>query len=203
MKKLIFTTFLFSIFILKQANAQLSINLNINVGSQPTWGPTGYDHVEYYYLPDIDCYYYVPGQQFVYQNGSQWVWKSSLPPQYNNYDLYNGYKVVVNKPKPYLHNAVYRTKYSSYKGRRDQPMIRDSRDAKYKRSANNGRPTVNKPTPNRPPAKKPSPNRPANNQKPAHSANDHRPASNDHSTPQKSKPDNHRADDKKDDKGHH
>lgn len=194
MKKLIFAlVFLFSLFTLKQAGAQVSISLNLNIGSQPAWGPTGYDHVEYYYLPDIDCYYYVPGQQFVYQNGSQWVWRSSLPPQYSNYDLYNGYKVVVNKPKPYLRSTVYRTKYSSYKGRRDQPMIRDSRDAKYKRPANNGRPPVNRPTPNRP----------ATNQKPGRSANDHRPASNNHQAPQKSKPGDRHEDDKKDDKGHH
>ena len=42
------------------ASAQVRVNLNINIGSQPAWGPAGYDYVEYYYLPDIDVYYYVP-----------------------------------------------------------------------------------------------------------------------------------------------
>lgn len=41
-------------------NAKAQVSLNINIGSQPVWGPTGYDHVDYYYFPDIDAYYYVP-----------------------------------------------------------------------------------------------------------------------------------------------
>lgn len=116
-----------------KANAQLSIS--INIGTQPSWGPTGYDHVDYYYLPDIDCYYYVPGKVFYYQRGSAWVSSTSLPPQYRNFDLYNSYKVVVNGVnKPYLNDRVYRTKYASYKGHRGQPLIRDSKDSKYRRN---------------------------------------------------------------------
>jgi hypothetical protein len=222
MKRILFTAaFLFSICTLKQANAQLNISLNVNVGSQPDWGPTGYDHVEYYYLPDIDCYYYVPGKQFVYQNGSQWVWRSSLPPQYSNYDLYNSYKVVVNKPKPYINNTDYRSRYSSYKGRHDQSLIRDSKDQKYKRSNgdnnrpqvnkpaqgrpnnNNNKPTQNRPTQNRPTQNRPTQNQPTNNQKPGRSTDDHRPATDNHSTPQKQKPTGGRGEGKKDDNGHH
>jgi hypothetical protein len=44
------------------------VRVNINIGSQPVWGPVGYDHVDYYYLPDIETYYYVPTRQFVYFN---------------------------------------------------------------------------------------------------------------------------------------
>ena len=43
---------------LNSSNAQIS--LSVNIGAQPSWDPTGYDHVEYYYIPDIQCYYYVP-----------------------------------------------------------------------------------------------------------------------------------------------
>jgi hypothetical protein len=132
MKKLFFAaTFVLSVFMVSKSNAQLSISLNI--GTQPTWGPTGYDHVDYYYLPDIDAYYYVPGKVFYYQNGSSWVSSPSLPPRYANYDLYGGYKVVVNGVnKPWMNDNVYRTKYASFKGRRGQPIIHDSRDAKYR-----------------------------------------------------------------------
>ena len=38
-------------------NASAQIKMNVNIGSQPTWGPTGYDHVDYYYMPDVDMYY--------------------------------------------------------------------------------------------------------------------------------------------------
>jgi len=146
MKKIIFAAaLLFCAFVARHADAQVSVSLSLNIGSQPDWGPTGYDHVDYYYLPDIDCYYYVPSKQFVYKSGSQWVWKSSLPSQYSNYDLYKSYKVVVNKPKPYMHDNDYRTRYSSYKNRHDQPLIRDSHDDKYKRPAGNNRPEQRKP----------------------------------------------------------
>ncbi len=53
--------------------SQAQLSLSLNIGAQPSWGPTGYDHVDYYYLPDIQCYYYVPGHQFIYQNNGHWA----------------------------------------------------------------------------------------------------------------------------------
>ncbi|UKT65281.1 hypothetical protein [Pedobacter mucosus] len=132
MKKLILfaAVLMVSFFNIKNANAQVS--LNINIGSQPVWGPTGYNHVDYYYFPDIDTYYYVPSGQYIYQNGGRWVWVNSLPSQYGNFDVYNSYKVVINKPKPYLQNNTYVNQYSKYKNYGGkQTIIRDSRDAKY------------------------------------------------------------------------
>jgi len=132
MKKLVLfaAVLMVSLFGVDHAKAQLS--LNINIGSQPVWGPTGYDHVDYYYFPDIDAYYYVPSAQYIYLNGGRWIWANNLPAQYGNFDLYRSYKVVVNKPNPYLQNNFYVTRYSRYKnygGR--QAVIRDSREAKY------------------------------------------------------------------------
>jgi hypothetical protein len=111
--------------------AQVGISLNFNVDRQPVWGPTGYDHVEYYYLPDIETYYNVPQHRFFYYEGGRWVGRSQLPSRYRNYDLYNSYKVVVNEREPYRNHKMYRDQYSSYKGRHDQQVIRDSRDSKY------------------------------------------------------------------------
>lgn len=136
MKKLFFAALFVSALAFKPAQAQVSFSLGINIGSQPDWGPTGYDHADYYYMPDIDTYYDVPNRQYVYLNGSTWTRSASLPPRYANYDLYHGYKVVVNEPKPYLHAATYRTKYARYKNVRTQTIIRDSRDAKYTRYKN-------------------------------------------------------------------
>ncbi|HVW98769.1 MAG TPA: hypothetical protein VHA56_22570 [Mucilaginibacter sp.] len=193
MKKLFFAAALSLCMVgLQHVKAQVSISLNLNIGSQPDWGPTGYDHVEYYYLPDIDCYYYVPGKQFVYRSGSQWVWRSSLPPQYSNYNLYNSYKVVINKPKPYAHDDDYRRQYASYKGRHDQPMIRDSHDEKYKHR-DNGRPKLNKPATNHPTAIK-TPQRPSP---------EHRPESGSRPVPEKSKPGKGHDNGKKEGHGHH
>jgi hypothetical protein len=112
-------------------DAQVGIRLNFNVGSQPVWGPTGFDHVEYYYLPDIEAYYYVPQHMFYYQERGRWVGRSRLPSRYRDYDFYNSYKVVVNERRPYRNHKMYRDQYSMYKGRHDQEVIRDSRDSRY------------------------------------------------------------------------
>lgn len=142
MKKIIITAAIFlSSMAYKSADAQIS--LSVNIGSQPEWGPTGYNHADYYYMPDIDTYYDVPNHQYVFLENNTWVRRASLPSRYSNYNLYNGYKVVVNEPSPWTHNNVYRTKYASYRGRTGQTIIRDSRDVKYRNHwvSNNNRPT--------------------------------------------------------------
>lgn len=124
----LFLSFAFS----KNSQAQVSVGINVNIGSQPVWGPVGYDYVEYYYLPDIDVYYYVPRHQYVYLSNGRWIFSLSLPVRYRHYDLYRGYKVVVNEPRPYLRDDLYRVKYASYRGRRNaQVIIRNSDEPKY------------------------------------------------------------------------
>lgn len=132
MKKTFFIVVLMlSGFVFQTASAQLRVGVNINIGTQPVWGPVGYDHVEYYYLPDIDAFYYVPNHQYIYMSRGRWIFSTSLPYRYRNYDLYSGYKVVINEQRPYRNAGMYRTKYSGYKGNRSQEVIRNSRDSRY------------------------------------------------------------------------
>jgi hypothetical protein len=112
-------------------NAQIHINANLNLGSQPVWGPTGYDHAENYYLPDIDVYYNVPTHRYYYNENGRWIYGSNLPSRYRNYDLYNSHKVVINERNPWKNNDRHRTQYASFKGQHDQSPIRDSHDSKY------------------------------------------------------------------------
>jgi hypothetical protein len=112
-------------------SSKAQLNVSINIGTQPVWGPVGYDYVEYYYMPDIDAYYDVPRQQYVYYENNVWVTRRALPPRYRNYNLYNGYKVVINEPRPWMQHDRYRTQYVKYKGNRGQQAIRDSRDTRY------------------------------------------------------------------------
>jgi hypothetical protein len=113
------------------ANAQIHFGISLNLNSQPAWGPTGNDYAENYYLPDIEAYYNVSTHRFYYNANGRWIYSSNLPRRYRNYDLYNSYKVVVNERNPWRNHNTYRDKYSSYKGRHDQEVIRDSRDSKY------------------------------------------------------------------------
>ena len=131
MKKFfLFLTIVTGSIICTPASAQFRVN--VNIGSQPVWGPVGYDHVDYYYLPDIETYYYVPTRQFVYFSNGRWIYSSSLPYRYRNYDLNRGYKVVVNEPRPYMNFSLHRAEYSRYRnygGR--QMIIRNSNDPRY------------------------------------------------------------------------
>lgn len=120
-------------------SAQVRLNVNINIGSQPSWGPAGYDYVDYYYLPDIEVYYHVPSRRYIYLNGGNWVFVYSLPPRYGYYDIYRGYKVVINEPRPYLHHHIYTVRYAKYKGWYGKQSLNRG-NAKYKSyKSNNGR----------------------------------------------------------------
>jgi len=141
MKKRLLVGIVSSILLLyttAQSKAQISFHLNI--GTQPVWGPEGYDQADYYYLPDIESYYSVSTHQFIYMNGGRWIYANNLPPRYANYDLYSGYKVVVNRPRPYLNFNQDRVQYARYRGYRGhQVVIRDSHNPKYMRGPGHDR----------------------------------------------------------------
>lgn len=132
MKKGLFIVCLIGFMSFFANSSQAQISVNFNVGSQPLWGPAGYDRANYYYLPDVDTYYSVANRQYIYQNNGKWIFSNSLPPRYSGYNLYNGYKVVMNTPKPYLSYETDRVKYAKYKGYKNkQTAIRYSNDPRY------------------------------------------------------------------------
>jgi hypothetical protein len=121
---------MFGIALLVHSGAKAQ--LNVNISAQPLWGPTGYNHVDYYYLPDIETYYSVPKRQYVYQNNNSWVFSNALPEKYANYNVYNGYKVVRNGAKPYLNFSSDKVAYAKYKNSGNkQTIIKNSKDKKY------------------------------------------------------------------------
>lgn len=132
MKKLFILLILVALLAIKSlfTTAQISIDTNINY--QPLWGPISYDHVEYYYLPEYEMYYYAPWSQFVYKEGNKWLFSNQLPNHYRHADLFKTYKVVINETKPYLKNDFYANRFKQYKHEYSkQNLIRDSYDPKY------------------------------------------------------------------------
>jgi hypothetical protein len=106
------------LFVAVTVQAQVSVSINF---SPPSWGPVGSNQVRYYYLPDVEAYYDVQSSMFIYYNGGTWVHRAYLPERYRNYDLYGGYKVVMNDyhgNKPYSNFNDHKRKY--YKGYRGQ-----------------------------------------------------------------------------------
>jgi len=118
MKKTKIIAVLIVIFMTSLLQGQLSVNLNI--GSPPQWGPAGYSDVHYYYLPDVEAYYDVQASRFIYYDGHSWVRRTYLPNRYRNYDLYNGYKVVMTDYRgnqPYRYYKQHKIKYAKgYRG---------------------------------------------------------------------------------------
>ena len=123
---------------------QAQVSVNVNIGSPPAWGPAGYSAVDYYYLPDVEAYYDVRATQFIYFGGGKWIRSRNLPNQYRNYNLYNGYKVVLNDyhgSRPYSNFKTHKAKY--YKGYKGKPQKsigsnRSNANKVYKSNGNNG-----------------------------------------------------------------
>ncbi|WP_029269839.1 hypothetical protein [Flavobacterium sp. KJJ] len=142
MKKLVFALVLFmSVFF---AHAQVSIN--VNIGTPPSWGPEGNDDSRYYYLPDIDTYYDVAQSQYIYPNNGKWVRDSRLPSKYRQYDLYGGYKVVLNDYKgntPYAYHTKHRASYP--KGYHGAPQKNRGNKPEKNKSYNNQKPKKDNP----------------------------------------------------------
>jgi len=99
---------------------QAQISIHLNLGTPPQWGPVGYSQARYYYLPDVEAYYDVQSSMFIYMSGGAWVHRAYLPERYRDYDLYGGYKVVMNGyrgNRPYENFNDYRTRYArGYRG---------------------------------------------------------------------------------------
>jgi hypothetical protein len=125
-----------------EAQAQLSVN--VNIGTPPLWGPSGYSNVRYYYLPDVEAYYDVQTSRFIYYSGNTWVYRRSLPKQYRNYDLYNGYKVVMTDYRgnaPYTYYKQHKVKYAKgYRGNPQKSIGNRPGNKYYKSKGNNGNP---------------------------------------------------------------
>lgn len=136
MKRFLLSLILGLVVTISALQAQ-QVNVNINIGSQPAWGPIGYDYVDYYYMPDINCYYSVNQGLFFYFNAGHWVGVPYLPPYYRNYDFNTMYKVVLVGHDPWRHNKRHCQVYAQYRGRPSQPIIRYSNDKRYYNSRRN------------------------------------------------------------------
>jgi hypothetical protein len=94
--------------------------LNKNLASPPPWGPAGYTDVRYYYLPDVESYYDIYAAQFVCNIDGEWLHRMRLPSPNRNYDLYEGYKIVMKDYKgsaPYKFFQDHKKKYPiGYRG---------------------------------------------------------------------------------------
>jgi len=84
----------------------------------PLWAPP-YDNVEqvhYYYIPDIEVYYDVWNHEYVYLHDGSWVFTSSYPTYYNQYDINSAFVVVLDSKvaEPWRRHQTYVSHYPRY-----------------------------------------------------------------------------------------
>lgn len=120
-------------FVANTSWAQVSVS--VSFGSPPLWGPVGYADVRYYYLPDIEAYYDIQSTQFIYYDDGIWIHRAYLPSRYSNYDLYSGYKVVMNDytgNAPYSYFNMHKKQYAKgYKGKSQKTFGLKPGDGNY------------------------------------------------------------------------
>jgi len=135
MKKFKIAFLISALFLISPMLINAQVSVNINIGSQPTWGPEAYDYVDYYYMPELGIYYNVPNRQYIYRHGKRWIYAYNLPVQYRRFNLYNTYKVVINEPRPYLRHNYYSSHYKKYKNYQSKQVNRrDSHNPRYNKS---------------------------------------------------------------------
>ena len=97
------------------SHAQIAVGVNI---TPPYWAPAYDDvqHVQYYYLPDIEVYYDVWNNEYVYLEDGNWMFAAQLPPSYAWYDFNNAFVVVLdrNVHQPWMHYHYYVAHYPRY-----------------------------------------------------------------------------------------
>lgn len=127
-KKILPIAIVLSILLINAADAQVRVNLNVNIGQRPAWGLPGNYTGDYYYFPEIDVFYHIPQRRFVYLDRGHWIYVSDLPRAYRGFDLYRGHKIVINDPNPFARPHYYRERYGrQYMAYRPPVVIIDKR----------------------------------------------------------------------------
>ncbi|MEI7526848.1 MAG: hypothetical protein WCJ95_21045 [Mariniphaga sp.] len=84
----------------------------------PSWAQN-FDNenpANYYYLPDIECYYDLRNREFVYMENGSWRFSALLPSIYASFNLNNCFVVKLNNSvnEPWMHFQYYVSHYPRY-----------------------------------------------------------------------------------------
>ena len=93
---------------------QAQVSVNVNLGTPPVWAPADRVQSQYYYLPEIDTYYDVPSERFIYIRNGKWIRSTVLPSRYRSYNLNSGRVVYLTDYRgnsPYMYHKKHKNKY--------------------------------------------------------------------------------------------
>lgn len=137
MKKII----ILSVLVLIAASTKAQTTVNVNFGTPPVWAPADRVAVQYYYLPEIDVYYDVPQQQYIYLSKRNWVRAKELPARCRNYNLRAARVVYLTDYRgnaPYVFHKKHKMKHFR-PVRRDRVIYVNNDDNHHKKSEHKGK----------------------------------------------------------------
>ena len=93
-----------------------SVQAQVVQYTNPAWAPAYYPGVRYYYIPDIETFYDLSNQDFVYLDNGQWLFSYGLPSIYSGFDLYSAYIIALNMDvfQPWMHFHLYLSNYPRF-----------------------------------------------------------------------------------------
>lgn len=115
MKKLHYLSIVFLLFAITSVKAQVSVDVHYG---PPVWAPAAPVTTKYYYIPEVESYYDVPAQRYIYLNNGVWVREVALPPKYRGYNLRNAHPVYLNGYRgntPYVYYTKHKVRYEGNK----------------------------------------------------------------------------------------
>jgi hypothetical protein len=82
----------------------------------PQWAPPYFPGVRYYYLPDIETYYDLESQNFVFLYNGQWCYSQECPSVSAGFDLNTCFAIAldINVYQPWMHHHYYISHYPRY-----------------------------------------------------------------------------------------
>lgn len=116
MKKItLLALFITLMSVINKTEAQVILGFNVNIGALVYAAPvaSAYYGDDYYYYPDIDMYYSIAAQQYIYFDGGRWLFSSYIPAIYRGYNFNAIRRVNINEARPWMHADVYRERYSN------------------------------------------------------------------------------------------
>lgn len=118
--------FVFGLMFIATTQSQAQVSVNINFGTPPVWAPADRVEVQYYYLPEVDAYYDVPAERFIYISNGGWVRSERLPARYSGYNLRGGRIVYLTDYRgnsPYVYHKKHKVKYVSTRYRQPERVV--------------------------------------------------------------------------------
>jgi hypothetical protein len=125
--------------LLNSFTMQSQVSVNVNFGVPPVWAPADRIEVQYYYLPEVDVYYDVPAERFIYIRNGRWYRSAALPSKYRGYNLRGANIVYLTDYRgnaPYKFHKSHKVKYGN---RGTVYVVKDTKHKGHKKGKGHGK----------------------------------------------------------------